>query len=158
MSKTLVLADKNPIGSLTDAERSAVLDDVLERYSKDEQIVAMASDYGVSHTILYRNLIAERQEEFRQAQVARAMGHFEQAANERDQCVEKLRTAENQLELNRYAQLLKAAESTERRSQWLLERCLPKLYGQDKAQGQAPVAIQINLRRDTKDEVTIEAP
>lgn len=98
--------------------------------------------------MLYKYLRADRSEEFKTLQVAKAELEFDQAAKERDKWAKELETADGQVEINRCAQLLKAAESKERRTQWVLERCLSRIYGQEKAAGQAPVAIQINLTRD----------
>lgn len=148
MPTTLVLADKRPIAKLEDAERLAMLDDILAKYEEGKEVSEIAPDYAVSAQMLYRYLLAERSEEFKQAQVSRAMSEFEQAAADRDKWATKLETAEGQVEVNRCAQLMKAAESKERRQQWLLERCLARIYGQEKAANQAPVAIQINLTRD----------
>lgn len=128
--------------------RGALLEDVLERYSGGEQIGDIAPELGMHEVTLYRYLLADRQEEFRQAQVSRAMSQFETAAAHRDACGQAIKDAKDQLELNRHTQLMKLAQDQEKRSQWLMERCLSKIYGQDKGQTQAPVAIQINLRRD----------
>lgn len=148
MPKTLVLAEKNPIAALPDADRLAMLDDILLRYSEGKEISNIAPDYGVSDVMLYRYLLGERSEEFKVLQVARASMEFERAAQDRDKWSKALETAEGQVEINRCAQLMKAAESKEKRTQWLLERCLSRIYGQEKAANQAPVAIQINLTRD----------
>lgn len=148
MPKTLVLADKKPIAALPDADRLAMLDDILTRYSEGKEITQIAPEYGVSDVMLYRYLLAERSEEFKVLQVARASMEFERAAQERDKWSKELETAEGQVEINRCAQLMKAAESKEKRTQWLLERCLSRIYGQEKAANQAPVAIQINLTRE----------
>lgn len=147
MPKTLVLQDRRPIAKLSDSDRSDLLDDILLRYSNGQEITQIAPDYCVSEQMLYRYLLAEKSEEFKQAQVSKAMLAFEQAAQERDKWAKELETAEGQVEINRCAQLMKAAESKERRTQWLLERCLSRIYGQEKANSQAPVAIQINLNR-----------
>jgi exonuclease VII small subunit len=128
-------------------DRAKMLDDVIERYSRGEQIADIAVDYNQADVSIYRYLLADRQEEFRQAQVGRAMNEFEQAKANRDECARRLRTAPDQLELNRYTQLLKVAEHEEKRSQWLLERVLAKIYGTEKQNNQQPVAIQINLNR-----------
>lgn len=136
-------------------DRAKMLDDAIERYSRGEQIAEIAQDYGLADVSIYRYLLSDRQEEFRQAQVGRAMNEFEQAKANRDECARKLREAPDQLELNRYTQLLKVAEHEEKRSQWLLERVLAKIYGSDQTKQQAPVAIQINLNRQSKEEIEI---
>lgn len=148
MPKTLILQDRNPISQLPAADRSALLDDVLERYSAGQEIAEIAPEFGISDVTLYKYLLSDRQEEFRQAQIGRAMNEFEKAKANRDACANALRLAPDQLELNRHTQLLKVAEQEEKRSQWLLERVLAKIYGTEKGQSQAPVAIQINLTRD----------
>lgn len=153
MPKTLVLQDRNPIAKLADSDRLAMLDDVIARYAGGEEINQVCKDFGISDVLLYKYLLADKQEEFRQAQVSRAMMAFEQAAQDRDKWAEKLETADGQVEINRCAQLMKAAESKERRTQWLLERCLSRIYGQEKQNNQTPVAIQINLNRDNTREI-----
>ena len=148
MPKTLVLQDKHPIATLSNEDRLAILDDVLQRYGKGEEIRDIAPDYGVSYVMIYSYLLADRSDEFKRLQVSRAATEFEQAAQDRDKWTKIMETADGQIEINRCAQLIKSAESKERRTQWLLERCLSRIYGQEKAANQAPVAIQINLTRE----------
>lgn len=136
------------MGKFSLEKRAELVDQAIERYSGGEQITQIAEEYGISNVALYRWLLADRQEEFRQAQVGRAMCEFEAAKTNRDLCAKALRDAPDQLELNRQTQLLKVAEHEEKRSQWLLERVLAKIYGTEKQNNQQPVAIQINLSRD----------
>jgi hypothetical protein len=147
-----------PVGKLSvlaDIDRTAILNEVIVRYCDGEQILEMAPDYGVSDVLIYRYLLAEMPNEFKQAQVSRSMAEFERASAEKDQIVQNARIAPDQLELNRASVLLKCAESNEKRSQWLMERCLSRIYGQEKS-NQAPVAIQINLRRDDVKGIVVE--
>lgn len=153
MPTTLVLADKHPIATLSDADRLAILDDVLQRYADGEEIRDIAPDYAVSYVMIYSYLLAERSEEFKRLQVSRAMIGFEKAATDRDMYAEQARTSADQFALNKANSMLKYAETAEKRNQWLLERCLSRIYGQEKAANQAPVAIQINLSREQAIEV-----
>lgn len=91
--------------------------DILARYMTDETTYDIASDYGVTRQALSAYLLKHAEEEWKEAQVARAIARKEKAEDALD-------TAEDPLQLARARELLKSA-------QWDLERVCRRIYGQD---------------------------
>ena len=114
-------------------ERAAILDQVLDRYMNGEQVRDFAADYNCTKPPIYHALLSEREDEWRQAQTARALSRLEDATADMEK-------AQDGLSLAR-------AEKVVRSAQWELERLLKRLYGVDNPQAIANVAIQINIGR-----------
>ena len=89
---------------------------VLERYLKDEKASVIAASLGVHLSALHQFLLKHHEEEWRTAQVARALTQWEKAK-------EKIGQSRDQLSLARAREELKSA-------QWDLERLLSRLFGQ----------------------------
>ena len=103
---------------------------VLERYLAEETGAQIAQSLGVTRAALSYFMIKHAEQEWKDAQVTKALQRKERAED-------LLETASNPHELTRGRELLRAA-------QWDLERVCRRIYGQD----QPPVstaAIQINI-------------
>lgn len=95
---------------------------ILERYLSDESTETIAQSYGVTRQALGKYLLKVAEEDWKEAQVARAIARKERAED-------ALESATDPLSLARARELLKAA-------QWDLERVCRRIYGEDKAQVQ----------------------
>jgi hypothetical protein len=90
---------------------------VLQRYLSDESTETIAKDYGLTRQALGQFLLRYAEEDWKEAQVARAIARKEKAED-------GLESAEDPLQLAKARELLKAA-------QWDLERVCRRIYGQD---------------------------
>ena len=118
------------------ALREADPKDILKRYLSDESTKAIAASYGVTRQALGQYLLKNAEQEWRDAQVARAIARKESAEDD-------LETAHDALSLARARERLRAA-------QWDLERVCRRIYGQDAPVTAQAVQININLRRDAQ--------
>ena len=120
---------------------------VLDRYLSDESTKDIAASYGVTRQALGQFLLKAAEDDWRNAQVARALARKEAAEDD----LENAEKTPDALSLARTRERLKAA-------QWDLERVCRRIYGQDQPpNGAAQVAIQINLRRSEKPLESVEA-
>jgi hypothetical protein len=106
---------------------------VLERYLAEETSTQIAASYGVTRSALSFFMLKYAEQEWKDAQVVKAIRKKEEAD-------ELLETADNQLDLTRAREKLKSA-------QWDLERVCRRIYGQDAPPNLAAVQININLRK-----------
>ena len=114
--------------------------DVLERYLAEETSTQIAATYGVTKAALSYFMLKHAEQEWKDAQVVKAMKRKEEA----DDLIE---TASNPLDLARAREKLRSA-------QWDLERVCRRIYGQDAPPvGANAVQININLRREPLDVV-----
>lgn len=90
---------------------------ILQRYLSDESTSVIAADYGVTRQALGQYLLRHAEEDWKEAQVARAIARKEKAED-------GIESANDPLELAKARELLKAA-------QWDLERVCKRIYGQD---------------------------
>ena len=90
---------------------------ILLRYLSDESTEVIAKDYGVTRQALGQFLLRHAEEDWKEAQVARAIARKEKAEDD-------IENAKDPLELAKARELLKAA-------QWDLERVCRRIYGQD---------------------------
>jgi hypothetical protein len=90
---------------------------ILLRYLSDESTSVIAADYGVTRQALGQYLLRHAEEDWKEAQVARAIARKEKAED-------SIESAEDPLQLAKARELLKAA-------QWDLERVCKRIYGQD---------------------------
>lgn len=121
------------IASLPATDRKVLLDQAIERYGAGESVYKIAAELGVEHTTLYRHLVKEREDEWRDAKISRALAELEEAE-------EELKTGRDGLALTRARERCRAA-------QWHLERLMRRIYGQDSGLAKAQaVQININLR------------
>jgi len=107
---------------------------ILQRYLSDESTKDIAASYGITRQALGQFLLKHAEEEWKDAQVARALARKEQAEDE-------IERAGDALSLARARELLKAA-------QWDLERVCRRIYGQDAPTAAQAVQVIINLRRE----------
>lgn len=103
---------------------------ILSRYLTDETTHNIAASYGVTRQALGAYLLKHAEEDWREAQIARAIGRKEKAEDELD-------TADDPLKLAKARELLKSA-------QWDLERVCRRIYGQEQN-------INININTDLGD-------
>jgi len=90
---------------------------ILLRYLSDESTSVIAADYGVTRQALGQYLLRHAEEDWKEAQVARAIARKEKAEDD-------IESAQDPLQLAKARELLKAA-------QWDLERVCKRIYGQD---------------------------
>jgi hypothetical protein len=114
-AKTTALTTPAPLGLGKLAGASP--QQVLQRYLSDESTSVIAADYGVTRQALGQFLLKYAEEDWKEAQVARAIARKEKAED-------GLESAQDPLELAKARELLKAA-------QWDLERVCKRIYGQD---------------------------
>lgn len=113
------------------ALRSADPREILTRYLSDESTKDIAATYGVTRQALGQYLLKVAEEDWKEAQVARALARKERAED-------ALESASDALSLARARELLKAA-------QWDLERVCRRIYGEDKAQVEVRVVPVLNI-------------
>jgi hypothetical protein len=119
---------------------------VLERYLAEESTTEIAKSLGVTRSGLNYWLLKVAEEEWRSAQVVKALKRKEEAE-------ELMEVASDALTLARAREMLRAA-------QWDLERVYRRIYGQEApGQGSSMVQINIGIRRnsDTVDAQVIES-
>lgn len=108
---------------------------ILARYLSDESTKDIAAAYGVTSQALSGFLLRTAEQEWKDAQVARAIARKE--------------AAEDQLDSNAPLDALGISRARERlrAAQWDLERICRRIYGQDSVPaGANAVQININLR------------
>jgi predicted DNA-binding protein YlxM (UPF0122 family) len=91
---------------------------ILLRYLSDESTQTIAEDFGVTRQALGQYLLRHAEEDWKEAQVARAIARKERAED-------ALEAATDPLQLAKARELLKAA-------QWDLERVCRRIYGIDR--------------------------
>lgn len=134
LAKELTVA-KRPLGHLPVERRAEIATSLLIGYNEGKQIADMAPEFSISDVTAYALLLRDHQDEWKEAQRARALARLDRAQHE-------LKTAPDALSLSRAREEVRAA-------QWELERLLRRLYGQDQgAQMAQAVQININLRRE----------
>ena len=123
---------------------SALVQQALTRYENGEEIRQVCKDYGVSNVTLYKRIIAEQEEAWKEIQVARAFARKEEAEIELD-------TAPDMVSVARCTQRLKGA-------QWDLERVCRRIYGQEPAAvlGSGVIHITIGINRSDAEKPAIE--
>ena len=114
-------------------------DDLLKRYLSDESTADIAASYKVTRQALSRYLIRNAEDQWKDAQVARAIARKEAAED-------AMEVAQDPLALAKARELLKAA-------QWDLERVCRRIYGEEHAQVNVitPVLNIVVASRDAND-------
>lgn len=135
---------KSPIASLPEDKRKELLQYVLSRAMEDMKLKDVAAELGVARTSLNQALLKYCEEDWKEAQVARALVNIEDAED-------GLESATDMLAVARARERLKSA-------QWHLEKLHRRLFGQDSphALGSGTVHIHIGINREIKD-ITAEA-
>ena len=104
---------------------------ILQRYLSDESTKDIAATYGVTRQALGQFLLKHAEEDWKEAQVARAIARKEKAEDD-------LEAALDPLSLARARELLKAA-------QWDLERVCRRIYGEDRNAGTVVISPVLNI-------------
>jgi hypothetical protein len=105
--------------SMLPALKGANPQEILTRYLSDESTKDIAASYGVTRQALGKHLLKHAEEDWKEAQVARAIARKEAAED-------SLESARDPLQLAKARELFKAAT-------WDLERVCRRIYGEDKA-------------------------
>lgn len=127
----VTVGERRQIGKLSGLDPK----DILERYLNGETSPQIAQSYGVTKQALSLWLISKGEEDWKAAQLVKAI-------ERKDKAEELIDTASTMLDLTRGREMLKA-------SQWDLERVCRRIYGQDVAQVAQAVQVNINLRRES---------
>jgi hypothetical protein len=109
--------EQKPMPSVADGLRGQDPRKILLRYLSDESTEVIAKDYGVTRQSLGQYLLKHAEEEWKGAQVARALARKEKAEDD-------MANAADPLQLAKARELLKSA-------QWDLERVCKRIYGID---------------------------
>jgi hypothetical protein len=131
MSTGLTVGEHRQIGKLSGLNPK----DILERYLKGETSPQIAESYGVTKQALSLWLITKGEDDWKAAQLVKAI-------ERKDKAEELIDTATTMLDLTRGREMLKSA-------QWDLERVCRRIYGQDAPQVSQAVQVNINLRRES---------
>ena len=108
--------------------------DVLQRYLAEESSDSIAKHYGVTRAALSLFMLRTAENEWKDAQVTKALIRKERAEDLMDK-------ADNALDLTRAREQLRSA-------QWDLERVCRRIYGQDSPPAHVvPIQINIGIRR-----------
>lgn len=129
----------NPIKSLPETERGALLDAVLAHYENGISIYQIAATLGVDNATIYRQLIKHREQDWKEVRSARYHSQIEEAEKQ-------MKEATDPLAVTRAREQLANAR-------WMLERLQRRIYGQDAPQNHSQVQININLRRESENRV-----
>jgi transposase len=154
-----------PVTPYKGREADPVIDEALEMYDQGFEIEQAALKLNVPARTIHRWLAANAPDRWKQAQQGRAQADYELVRKRRDEArttLEQLREAlknegvdegssASDWRLAHAREVLKAADTELKHQEWLLERLIRKLYGQDApAAGGNAVQININLRRDNE--------
>lgn len=139
MTTAIQPAGKNPAyrvwRGVPEEERQQRLQGVIERFVNDEKLADIAQSLNISHSALNMALLEYAEDDWRRAQVARALTRLEKSQELRD----SMERAETPLS----HELLSLARDAEKSAQWQLERLLRRLYGQEQAVTNSQVIIQL---------------
>lgn len=118
---------------------------ILERYLQGETSTQIAETLGVTRAGLSYWLLKNAEEQWKDAQVVKAIRRKEDAEIALDE-------AKDVFEVSKAREILKSA-------QWDLERICRRIYGQEQSNNQSPVVINIGIKRSItidQDKVTVE--
>jgi len=120
------------VGPLTGLDHKAVCNTIIQSYLDGKDIKTIAMDLGgVSTERLYQVLTTHAEEDWKQAQTAKALAEYEKAKH-------GLGCARDKISLAR-------ASVQVRTAQWELERVCRRIYGQEAAQVLGSGMVQINI-------------
>ena len=123
--------------------RAKNIEHVIKRVVNDEKLADIAADLNLSRSALNMALLEFAEDDWKRAQVARAMTRLQNAQIERESATDVL--------------TLVRARDAEKSAQWELERTCRRIYGQDQPPaGVNAVQININLRRDQAQAVEVK--
>lgn len=104
------------ISALPEDEKQQVLQNTLDSALQGKRLKDIAAELNVSAPAIHYQLVRNVPDEWRDVQAARALAELEDAETE-------IEAAEDMLNLTR-------AEKKLNHRRWLLERLIPRLYGQ----------------------------
>lgn len=142
---------KRPMRDLTEAQRQQIALEVLKAYQQGEEVADLAPNYGVSDVTLYALLVRDHEEEWKQAQISRAIAKKARADRDLEELRLNLRDEEahhDGVSLARVQQRIKIAEVQCKRAEWELERVYRRVYGQDAPAQLAQIVINVQNMRD----------
>jgi hypothetical protein len=132
------------------AERRAqIAAELLSGYAEGKEIAELAPNYSISDVTAYALLIRDHEEEWKQAQISRALAKKATADNDLQVIRTKLNDSEialDSLSLARIREQVRLAEVQAKRCEWELERVYRRIYGQDVTPDQlGRVSITLNI-------------
>lgn len=144
--------------------------DVIVRILNEESTVDIAKEYGVTRRGLNKFLLKHAEEDWKDAQIARALTRKEQAEDDLDRLAKETMSGK-QMDDGKEVKMtredapmqtvkLRAAEIRLKAAQWDLERVCKRIFGNEQQNNQSPVVINIGIKKGVTinhDEVTIEA-
>lgn len=119
---------------------------VLSRFIGEETTTEIAKSLGVSRPALTSWLIKTAENDWKDAQVVRAIERKEKAEDQLDDVVEKLKntdTPPSGAEIQALGALARVSEAQLRAAQWDLERTYRKIYGDQAPEVGAVVVIAL---------------
>jgi hypothetical protein len=142
-AKSSGITTHRPLQTVPEARRHEIAQEVLSRYLHGEQVAAMAPEYETSDVTLYALILKDHEEEWKDAQIARALARFEKNQS-------LLEVASDPLSLARARELVRSA-------QWELERILSRIFGQKQEHTHVILDLGDRLRR-ARERVIDQAP
>jgi hypothetical protein len=145
---------KRPLSNVAPERRAQIAQEVLSAYEEGREIAEVAPNYDCSDVTLYALLIRDHEEQWKQAQVSRAVAKSARIAKDLDELRTQLRSAKQEgtetphdsLSLARIQHQIRLAEVQAKRAEWELERVYRRVYGQDHAQDTGGrVSITLNI-------------
>lgn len=125
--------------------RANSLLEVIRRFADGERLADISPSVNLSPSALSMALLEYAEDDWKRAQVARAVAELEKAESTREAATDMLNLAR--------------ARDAEKSAQWKLERLCRRLFGQDTIPAsQAPVQININLRGSPATEGRVITP
>lgn len=151
MSETTLPALKNPNyrvwRNVPTEERHERLQAIITRFVDGERLIDIAPSYGVSHAAICMALLEYAEDDWKRAQVAKALAELENTIDQRNEASDALKLAR--------------ARDAEKSAQWKLERLCRRLFGQDAPESAGRVHISINLgdqARVIEPDVAVQTP
>jgi hypothetical protein len=130
------------------ALREADPNTILARYLSDESTKDIAASYGVTRQALGQYMLRHAEEQWKDAQVARALARKEEAEDEYDLIKSELRpeSGKEVADVDVSLARMKLAERALKAAHWDLERVCRRIYGQDVTPEQlGRVSITLNI-------------
>lgn len=123
--------------------------DVLARYLSNESTETIARDYGATRQALAQYLVKHAEEDWKTAQMARAVGRKERAEDRLSELQALVSDDDKVIDAARVSLSLACAREELKAAQWDLERVCKRIYGQDQPLNDvlAGLVINIGLRR-----------
>lgn len=146
------MADK-PIKPYKGRDPEAAINKALELYEQGIEIEQAAPIIGVPARTLYRWLVTNASDSWKDTQQGRALADYEEARKKREEAAKALDSLKEQLDeekitepqernwrLAHAREVLRGADTQLDHQKWLIERLIRKLYGQDR---QVNVSIEV---------------